>query len=78
MPCSGNHPETYQTAQFEKKTDFGRARHRAEKLAASKLSDPMLVAWFDGKKAKNIPMSRSVNINPAGSPMPKAMEGVCA
>lgn len=38
-----------------KDLDFALARAIAETLAASNVSEPMLIAWFDGKKSEEHP-----------------------
>lgn len=48
--------ETYKITVEGKELDFALAQVLAEGLAANSIPEPMLVAWFDGKKNEEHPL----------------------
>ena len=47
--------ETFNISVAEEEPDFNLARSRAEALAATRLNEPMLIAWFDGRRGEEHP-----------------------
>jgi hypothetical protein len=47
--------ETLQLTLDEPEVNFATARHAAEALAAERIAEPFLIAWYDGKKGEEHP-----------------------